>query len=69
MGDMMLKLKQGGVAERLCVRLQGNNLADSEFIRVRIPSPPLYFTNIERLAIIYFTTVKRYVMENMIFRP
>lgn len=30
----------GGVAERPCVRLQ-NKYTESEFIRVRIPSPPL----------------------------
>ena len=32
----------GGVAERPCVRLQNNIMrSDSEYIRVRIPSPPL----------------------------
>jgi hypothetical protein len=42
MADRMQTLRQGGVAERLCVRLQGNVFTESEFIRVRIPSPPLH---------------------------
>ena len=38
-----MKIVIGGVAERPCVRLQNRKFnVDSEYIRVRIPSPPLH---------------------------
>ena len=49
-----MRIVTGGVAERPCVRLQNRKYnEDSEYIRVRIPSPPSTYKQ-KRLTYHYF---------------